>query len=127
MLKGRLIEESDRELLQKFINDDPIHSASGTTPDFFMENDCATIVYEDETGPIFFIKSTKALVIDIQFLEKASLRTAKALKEGYPMFKQCAKQSGYKWLIFDSIAPKLVSFCKKLFGATEFPDYRIKL
>src|ERR1700743_501744 len=67
VITDRFIEQKDLPLLAISLENDEHHK--GTTPEFFTELGTVTKVYEDELGPICFVRGAKALRLDIQYVD----------------------------------------------------------
>lgn len=118
MVTDRLLEESDLSLLELSLSQDEYHTE--TAPEFFLEPGTATKVYEDESGPILFVKGTPALRIDIQFVDNNDARrNIKCMSEGFPPLAAKARENGFKEVIFNTSNPLLKAFCIKRFGFVE--------
>jgi hypothetical protein len=123
----RHIAEDDRPLLQQWIADDEDHKDT-TAPDFWLSPENLSHVYEDENGPVLFVKMSKVLRLDIQFDNKAKVRNAKVILRGFPGLAKLAKEAGFREIVFCSKSKGLVGFLKRAFGFTAEPnEYRINL
>jgi len=118
MITERPIEASDEELLTASLAKDEYHK--GTDPLFFVANDTVCSVYSDDTGPILFARSAKALRVDIQFVDNNDRkRNFHAMLGGFAELVNRAKQSGFTEVIFNTDNPALKAFCVKAFGFSE--------
>jgi hypothetical protein len=126
MITTRYITENDRTLLSTSLALDEYHK--DTEVDFFYEPDTVCSVYEDEKGPILFLRG-KAIVhegigviqLDIQYINNNDgKRNLKAMMQGFPELENRAKANGFSGFFFVSNVPVLKSFCIKRLG---FEDY----
>lgn len=122
----RKLEDSDKALLQKWINQEPYHIDVPVTT--YTRSDSHSMVIYDSGGPIAFLQLTPYpghfLWLWVQFDQNQSLRTAKGFPQVIRFIKQVAKKQGFSEIRFNSKAGHLVRFCKKHFGVqdTEFPN-----
>jgi len=118
----RPLTDDDRELLQTWIDHEPDHKDN--TPDFYFEPHTKSVLYQDEEGPVFAVRYSSTLRIDIEFSDDAGKnRIRKALKEGFPAVAEQAKSQGFKQIVFSSTSKTLIAFCR-LLGFRPSPDYR---
>lgn len=114
MVTDRLYEDADYDLLDLSLSKDEHHTT--TKPEFFTEPGTVCKVYEDEAGPILFVKGSPVLRLDIQFVDNADRRNMKAMLEGLPPLAQKARDNGFKEIVFNTSSPLLKAFCIKRFG-----------
>jgi hypothetical protein len=118
MVTDRFLESRDLLTLEKSLKNDVHHQ--GTPPEFFTQLGTITKVYEDEKGPILFVRGAKAIRIDIQFVDNTDhKRNAKAMIEGFDKLADKCKQQGFSEVIFNSNNQMLKKFCIKRFGFVE--------
>lgn len=118
MVTDRLYEAGDELLLTASIEADEHHK--GTPASFFTEPGAVCKVYEDERGPICFVRGSKALRLIVQFKDNNDIkRNLKAIVAGIPDIADKARQNGFTEIVFDTANPALASFCKKRFGFVE--------
>lgn len=118
MIKTRFIDENDRAVLEESLKKDDFHKE--TTADFFYDTRVVTNVYEDEMSPIMFVRGSKALRMDIQFLDnKDNKRNAKALLALGSRIIEQARNAGFNEMIFNTTNKNLANFCKTYFGFVE--------
>lgn len=111
MITSRRIEQDDWNLLEISVSKDEYHSAT-TLPEFFYDERALCNVYEDENGPVMFVRGTNALRVDIQFIDNYDReRNAKVMLEGFADFANKARNAGYTELIFNTDNPALKVFC----------------
>lgn len=92
----------------------------GTSPEFFTAPGTVCKVYEDEIGPICFVRGTKALRLDIQYVDNNDRkRNMAAMLEGFDALAAKAKENGFTEIIFQSNNRMLKRFCVKAFGFVE--------
>ncbi len=115
MVTERLIEPDDESTLAIILAKDQYHTL--TDPEFFYSPGCITKVYEDENGPVLFARASKALRLDLQFMDNGDKkRNLKVLIAGFPDLVQRAKDNGFSELIFNTSNKELESFCTRRFG-----------
>lgn len=128
MVTNRFIEEKDYPLLQESLSKDSFHK--DTSLEFFLEEDTVCSVYEDEDGPILFVRGKPLIFnnigiiqLDIQYLNNLDgKRNMKAMLEGFPILAEKAKQNGFSGFYFESSVPLLRKFCIKRLGFEDFGD-----
>jgi hypothetical protein len=121
-------------VLIEWIAADPEHSAKGMTPDFFFTDTRLSLVLGGELGAGLFVRldpeENGTIRLHIQF-SPDHLTSAKTLLRGWPMFLDRIKASGkVSRLIFQSVSPMLIGFCKRCFGFSQVPgsdDYELLL
>lgn len=118
MVKDRFIETADLPLLALSLAKDEEHKK--TEPEFFTASGSVCKVYEDELGPICFVRGTKALRLDIQYVDnKDKKRNIAAMLGGFDALAAKARENGFTEIIFQSNNPLLKKFCVKAFGFVE--------
>jgi hypothetical protein len=109
------MEASDIPLLAVSLAQDEHHK--GTEPEFFTAPGTVTKVYEDEQGTICFVRGTKALRLDIQYVDNDDVkRNMKAMLEGFDKLVEKAKANGFTEICFSTNSNVLKRFCEKYFG-----------
>jgi hypothetical protein len=115
MVTDRLFEQTDFTLLAESLTRDPFHTT--TTPEFFSQPGTICKVYQDEAGPILFVRGSKSLRLDIQFVSNDDIeRNRKAMLDGFLPFAEKAKQNGFTEIVFNTDNPLLERFCIKRLG-----------
>ena len=118
MITDRPVEASDEELLAASLAKDEHHKY--TKPEFFVAPGTECTVYSDESGIILFARCSKALRVDIQFLDNADRRrNFHAMLGGFAGLVSRAKESGFSEVIFNTENDSLRKFCVKAFGFEE--------
>lgn len=118
MITDRYIHAGDMPLLAESLAKDEYHK--DTTAEFFTEIGSVCKVYEDEQGPIFFLRGAKALRLDIQFVSNEDAERNKAgLMEGFDKLAALAKANGFTELCFVTNSEALKRFCMTRFGYFE--------
>lgn len=108
----RWLTQEDRPLLEDSLSKDEFHKT--TTADFFYSPEAVCSVQEDENGPVFFLRATKALRLDIQFVDNLDKeRNAKAMLERIDSIVEQARLAGFTELVFCSDSPGLMAFCRR--------------
>lgn len=115
MVTDRFIEPSDLIPLAISLAKDQYHK--GTEAEFFTQFGCISKVYEDEVGPIMYVRGAKALRLDIQFTDNNDARrNMKAMLERFPDLVEKAKDNGFAEIVFVTNSPLLKKFCEKRLG-----------
>jgi len=118
MVTDRFLEPGDLELLELSLAKDEHHQ--GTEVKFFTNPGSICKVYEDELGPICFVRGTKALRLDIQYVSNLDKkRNMKAMLEGFDKLAAKAKENGFTEIVFNTNNDLLRAFCTKRFGFEE--------
>ena len=133
MITNRFIEEKDHPLLAESLAKDDFHKDTGL--DFFLEEGTVCSVYEDENGPILFVRgkpiihnNIAMIQLDIQYLNNLDARrNMRAMTEGFPTLASQAKDNGFTGFFFESNVPLLRKFCIKRLGFQEYGDLLVKL
>jgi hypothetical protein len=128
MVTNRYIEEKDYHLLSDSLAKDAFHQGTGL--DFFLETGTVCSVYEDESGPVLFVRgkplifsTLKIIQLDIQYLNNMDAkRNMRAMLEGLPELATKAKTNGFDAFYFISNVPLLRKFCVKRLGFVEFDE-----
>ena len=123
---SRAISEGDRTLLDSSLSKDTYHK--DTKADFFYAPGTFCNVHEDDTGPVMFVRATKSLRFDVQFVENDDrVKNAKALKEVFQGYEDRARANGFTEFVFFSDSPALKKFCEEQFGFKELNGEMRKL
>lgn len=118
MVTDRFIEPSDMSTLAISLAKDEQHK--GTEPEFFTQIGSVCKVYEDELGPILFARGSKALRLDLQYVDNTDTkRNMKAMLEGFDVLADNARRHGFSEIIFNTNSPMMKRFCIKRFGFVE--------
>ena len=125
MITSRYITKDDYTLLANSIASDEYHKE--TTPDFFYEDNTVCSVFEDEDGPVLFVKATPftfdsivAIQFDIQYVKNEDAkRNMRAMLAGFPIIEDRARSTGFAGFLFQSESPLLRKFCVKRLGFYE--------
>lgn len=133
MITNRYIEEKDYPLLSESLAGDEFHQGTGL--DFFLEPNTVCSVYEDENGPVLFVRGKPIIhenivmiQLDIQYLDNLnSKRNMKTMLEGFPSLALKAKENGFTGFFFESNVPLLRKFCIKRLGFQKYGDLLVKL
>ena len=128
MITSRYITQEDYSLLESSLMLDEFHR--DTQAGFFYTEGTIASVYEDENGPILFVRGKPIIhegigiiQLDIQFLNnKDGKRNLKAMLTGFPLLEQKAKENGFSGFFFVSNVPLLRQFCVKRLGFVEFGE-----
>ena len=125
MITTRWIEPEDRALIAESLKTDEYHF--GNDASFFYEPNTCCNVYEDEHGPIMFLRGfvdalvgERSVCIDIQFMSNLDARrNMEALLFANKYFVANCKEHGFEELVFSTKSSKLKRFCKKYLGFVE--------
>lgn len=112
MVNDRLIEEKDLPSLIESLAKDDFHKT--TSPEFFLEPTALTKVYELDGEPVLFAKASKALMLDLQFLDNNNVQAnRKVMEDGFPLLEERAKANGFSSILFLTSNPLLQRFCTR--------------
>src|ERR1700744_1403517 len=115
MVTDRFLDASDLPNIAMALAKDEYHK--GTEAEFFTQFGCISKVYEDEIGPIMYVRGAKALRLDIQFVDNNDARrNMKAMLERFPDLVEKAKENGFSEIVFVTNSPLLKKFCEKRLG-----------
>jgi hypothetical protein len=125
MITSRWIQPKDYKILKESLERDEYHKDG--KPEFFYSIDACCNVYEDENGPIFFIRGYidgligfQTICIDIQFVSNDDRkRNMEALVFANENFTKQCKKCGFNEFVFQTNSPKLKAFCMKYLGFLE--------
>lgn len=125
MVNYRLLHAEDYELLVSSLAHDEYHTTM--SPAFFVEPETLTNVYEDEDGPVMFVRGKgytdedgMGLRLDIQYVSNEDRRrNRRVMLEGFSGLVSRAKANGFKKITFDSDVPLLRAFCVRRLGFRE--------
>lgn len=122
----RPLENRDRGQVEDGIRNDPEHTAKGLTPDFFFTPGTESIVFEDEQGPVFALRLSHVMRVDMQFYADVDKgRVAKTLVEGFEWLRDRGRAQGYTEMIFESVSKLLVRFCQRRLGFKASPHEQL--
>jgi len=111
MVKSRPTTEADVNDLQKALN-------QSSHPNQKVEHYASvgvTDVYEDESGPIGFLRYTKALRLCACWIDdKDKHRNAASISQAITDAVQKAKSNGYTEILFETESESYKTFCEKL-------------
>jgi hypothetical protein len=128
MITNRLITDEDYSLLSSSLLLDEYHQ--GTFASFFYEEGTRCLVYEDEDGPICWVRGLPIvhnqvgmIQLDIQFLDnRDAKRNLKAMLIGFPELERLAKLNKFAGFFFTSVQLSLCKFCIKRLGFQQYTD-----
>lgn len=72
------------------------------------------IIVIDRHAPLFFLRCSNAMRLDIQFAPNADRRIAMALQTGLPWLANEARARTYRELIYESRSPRLIRFLERI-------------
>jgi hypothetical protein len=114
MITSRPITPEDIEILQKALDQNDFHPDQKTE---YYTNVGVTDVYENEQGPIGFLRYTKALRLCTVWTSNADReRNAASIIQAIFDAVQKARANGYSEIIFETTSPKLSQFCADRLG-----------
>ena len=117
----RPIAPEDKPLIESWIAAEPDHS--NNTFEFYGQPSTKSVIHEDEEGPVFAVRYSSALRIDMEFNPNAGKDRIRAvLKRDFPEVARQAKNQGFSQLIFSSVSKTLIAFCR-VFGFRTSPDF----
>jgi hypothetical protein len=124
MITTRWIRPEDQELIAESLKTDEYHF--GNDAEFFYDPNACCNVYEDENGPIMFLRgciyqgNPELVGIDIQFMSNDdSRRNMEALLLANNVWAAQCKENGFKELVFSTRSLRLKRFCMKYLGFAE--------
>lgn len=112
MIKFRRTVPEDLLTIERWIELDDAHR--GTDAGFWIVTARGISCYavEDEQGPLIFVRqeaaSSEETVLHLQFANCGRKKIFNALREGYPLVAEDARQRGFKRVRFDSTSPALI-------------------
>jgi hypothetical protein len=110
--------DEDMNLLELSLAKDEHHK--GTPAEFFNQYGTVTKVYEDDNGPVLFVRGAKALRLDIQYVDNDDHeRNKAAMLAGFDGLVEKAKANGFTEIVFNTNSRALKIFCKREFGFKE--------
>lgn len=126
MVSTRFLTDVDRSLVEEALKNDPYHV--GTTADFYYAPRTVCSVIEDEHGPVFFLRGTPALRLDLQFVSQTERRrNAEAMLTVYGQFENNFRSAGFCELITIPSSTMLRAFCERRMGYQNSPGEMRKL
>lgn len=129
MITYREITEDDYSFLASRIMLDEHHNKDTDAGFFYAEGTICT-VYEDEAGPILFLRGKPIMYgnigmiqLDIQYVDNSDgKRNMKAMLSGFPELEERAKENGWSGFFFTTKSPLLRKFCIKRLGFKEYEN-----
>lgn len=134
MIINRIATKDDYTILSSSLSLDEFHK--DTLVDYFFEEGTICTVYEDNSGPILFVRGKPIIQdgigiiqLDIQYINNFDARrNMKAMLEGFPELERKAKENGFSGFFFVSNVPLLRKFCIKRLGFEPLTEeYLIKV
>lgn len=118
MITDRPLAIDDEDALTASLATDEEHP--DLKADFFSQPGTRTNVYEDEAGPICYVRGRPVLRLDIHWVSNKDFRrNMTAMVEGFPVLEDKARANGFGQIIFESSVPLLRKFCIKRLGFNE--------
>ena len=125
MIVERDIKPEDYKALTEAIAADPAHK-DWMKPEFFNEPQTKSLVFEDDNGPILFLRMSSALRIHIQFANcEDKDRIRKALIFAGASIVPNARRNGYKQIIYETFSKPLKWFCHRYLGFVSSSDEQV--
>ena len=117
----RSVTEDDYEMLQTWIDADPEHRGISTVEFFAKGRDCWVLM--DAEGPVFFLKLSQVIRMDVQFApgEHARRRTRNGLHQGFPPLGALLAEKGFVEAVFDSKNERLMRSLEKRLAFRRLP------
>jgi hypothetical protein len=124
MITSRHMTAEDIPLLQASIDGDEHHK--GTDVNFWLESECMVNVYEDDAGPVLFLRGSilrdGICRLDIQFIDNTQgKRNLKCIGIGLPLMEEKLKLHNFIGIVFESKSPLLKKYCQKRHGFEDLP------
>ena len=116
MVGVRKFEDGDKALLEESVRLDPHHQ--GIKPEAFAAEPNTEIqVWTVDGKPVFFLRCSRALLVDIQFASgMGKEEVAEALKAAFAVVPEQARQAGFRCILYDSVYAPLTRFCERHAG-----------
>ena len=112
MITSRRVEEKDRIVIEQALAQDAFHP--DTKADVFYQNNMVSNVYSDSIGDVFVLRASKALRIEMIFLNNQDhARNAKAMLAGWKVLVQGAKAGGFTEIVASTNSSQLRDFAIK--------------
>jgi hypothetical protein len=125
MITSRYLQPDDYSLLVTSLAADEYHLMA---PMFFVEPETITLVYEDERGPVMFVRGKgvieasglKTLWLSVQYISnKDGRRNIRVMLEEFTKLVAKAKANEFSEIKFNSYASLLRKFCITRLGFFE--------
>lgn len=116
----------DRALLEEWIARDTDHAGRTTAEAWLAETPgVQNLLVSDRWSPVLFVRLSNAMRIDMEFAPAVSRsRLAYTLATGVPWLAGKLRDQAYRELIYESRAPRLVSFFEGM-GFCESPTEHV--
>lgn len=92
------------------------------SPNLFYAEGTETLVFEDEHGPILFVNLSRALRAFVQFAPSEAKRTRAALPEAFGFVQERGRAAGFRELLFESVAQRVINFCVRRLRFQKSPN-----
>jgi hypothetical protein len=114
----RMVTEKDEPLLRQWIEADPDHKETSSVEFFSTQSPIEECyVLEDQAGPLFFLKTTRAIRLDIQFGPPIMReRMRKGLQQGFPWLETMLGMRNFGEVMFATQNPELARSMEKRLG-----------
>lgn len=123
-------KESDKTEIKDWIAADPDHSGKGMTSDFFFRAGSLSMAIGEPVGLYVRLdpEPPESVRLHIQFGPNQK-KSGMTLVKAWPEFLEHVRKAGMKRMIFESVSPQLIGFCKRCFGFQhrEGNDYELLL
>lgn len=118
----RPVSEADHPMLEAWIEADPEHRGRSTV-EFFSRPSDNCYVLMDTQGPVFFLKLTRAIRMDVQFAPGVEMRerTRHGLHRGFEVLGELLAEKGFEEAIFESKNTLLMRSMEKRTGFRRSP------
>ena len=115
MISSRRIEEKDRPAIGEALIRDKFHPT--TKVDVFYEPGTVANIYESDGKPVFVLRASRSLHIDVMFLDNHdSERNKDAMCAAWYKLVEGARAGGFKEITTSSNSSSLAAFVEKVFG-----------
>jgi hypothetical protein len=100
------------ERIRRWIELDPAHKGMDVHFWATTQEGVSCYMVEDENGPIIAVRqeatTPEVTTMHLQFANCGRQKIVRALKEGYPLVAEDARQRGFKRVRFESHSPALI-------------------
>jgi hypothetical protein len=124
-LNSRPLTVYDVQALQDALDANEIHP--GQKAEYYTNDKGYTEVYEDEFGPIGFLRYSKSLRLNTVWCDNGDRkRNGASIIQAISDAVEKAKSAGFTEIIFQTDTPALARFCTERLGFTESKGEFIK-
>lgn len=110
--------DKDHAVLEMSLSTDEYHK--DTDVSFFESPKAVCKVYEKDGQPVLFLRGTKAVRVDIQFVDNQNHRdNREVMVTQFDAFVEQCRKAGFTEIIFNTNNRLLELFCEKRLGFTK--------